>query len=50
MFWQRRTGQTLTDEDARQIVANVSGFFDRLQSWSRSPRSRASSANERHGR
>jgi hypothetical protein len=32
--WQPRTGRNLTDEDARQIVENVSGFFKILTEWS----------------
>ena len=33
--WQPRVGRDLTDEDARQIVHNVTGFFDVLADWSR---------------
>jgi hypothetical protein len=33
--WQPRIGRNLTDEDARQIVENVSGFFKILRDWSR---------------
>lgn len=33
--WQPRVGHDLTDEDARQIVHNVTGFFDVLADWSR---------------
>ena len=33
--WQPRLGRDLTDEDARQIVHNVTGFFDVLADWSR---------------
>jgi hypothetical protein len=33
--WQSRIGRNLTDEDVRQIVENVSGFFKILRDWSR---------------
>ena len=33
--WQPRTGRDLTNEDARQIAENVTGFFFILAEWSR---------------
>lgn len=33
--WQPRTGRDLTNEDARQIAENVTGFFSILAEWSR---------------
>jgi hypothetical protein len=33
--WQPRIGRDLTDEDARQIMHNVTGFFGVLAEWSR---------------
>lgn len=33
-IWQPRVGCDLTDEDARQIAANVTGFFTLLAEWS----------------
>jgi hypothetical protein len=33
--WQPRLGHGLSSEDARQIAANVSGFFSVLAEWSR---------------
>ena len=33
--WQPRIGRDLTDEDARQIMCNVTGFFGVLAEWSR---------------
>ena len=33
--WQPRIGRDLTDEDARQIAENVTGFFSILAEWSR---------------
>lgn len=34
-IWQPRVGRDLTDEDARQIMHNVTGFFGVLAEWSR---------------
>jgi len=34
-IWQPRLGRKLTDEDARQIMHNVTGFFGVLAEWSR---------------
>ena len=36
--WQPRLGRDLTDEDARQIIHNVTGFFGVLAEWSRAER------------
>ena len=33
--WQPRFRRKLTDEDARQIAENVTGFFSILAEWSR---------------
>ena len=33
--WQSRIRRDLTDEDARQIAENVTGFFAVLAEWSR---------------
>ena len=35
--WQPRLGRDLSPEDARQIAANVTGFFSVLAEWSRMP-------------
>lgn len=32
-FWQQRTAGEVTDEDVRQIIENVTGFFSILQEW-----------------
>ncbi len=37
-FWQERTSRDLEDEDAREIVSNVNGFFDLLVKWNRGTR------------
>ena len=36
--WQPRIRRDLTDEDARQIMHNVTGFFGVLAEWSRTER------------
>jgi hypothetical protein len=37
-IWQPRLGRDITDEDARQIMHNVTGFFGVLAEWSRTER------------
>ena len=32
-FWQKRTSRPLTDEDAREIIENITGFFKILIEW-----------------
>jgi hypothetical protein len=34
-IWQSRLGRDLTDEDARQFVHNITGFFGVLAEWAR---------------
>jgi hypothetical protein len=33
--WRPRIGRVLTDEDARQVAENITGFFAILAEWSR---------------
>jgi hypothetical protein len=35
IFWCEHTGQDFSQEDARQMVANVAGFFNVLAEWER---------------
>lgn len=37
-FWQKRSSSTITDEDARTIIENLSGFFEVLSRWEESQR------------
>jgi hypothetical protein len=37
-FWQPRTTRSLGHEDAREIVENLTGFFQLLQEWERADR------------
>ena len=39
--WQPRLGRDLGDEDARQIMRNVTGFFGVLAEWARAERREA---------
>lgn len=40
-FWQQRTSQHLTQEDARQIVENATSFLRVLIQWDAGDRRRA---------
>jgi len=40
-FWSKRTGRTFSREDAREMIANVSGFFRVLDEWDRKARQEA---------
>ncbi len=40
--WQPRAGGRLTDDDAREITANVAGFFRLLSEWDQDARREAS--------
>ena len=42
-FWEKRTGKDLSREDAREMVVNVSGFFQVLAEWDRKARMEACS-------
>jgi len=39
--WQPRLGRDLGDEDARQIMQNITGFFGVLTEWARAERREA---------
>ena len=43
-IWQPRFGRDLTDEDARQIMHNVTGFFGVLTEWGRAEKVSAAAA------
>lgn len=42
-FWGKRTEKDLSREDAREMVANVAGFFQVLAEWDRKARLEACS-------
>jgi hypothetical protein len=37
-FWGKRTGKSFSREEAREMVANISGFFQVLAEWDRKAR------------
>jgi hypothetical protein len=37
-LWQPRTSRPLTEEDARELAENMSGFFRLLAEWDRESR------------
>jgi hypothetical protein len=47
-LWQTRTPRVLTEEDAREMIANASGVFSLLAEWERIAR-RNTSADGRTG-
>lgn len=48
-FWAPRIGSELNGEDARQIIANATGFFSVLAEWSSAERA-AANDNEMEAR
>lgn len=32
-FWSQKTGRQISEEDAREMNANISGFFAVLREW-----------------
>ena len=47
--WEPRLGRALTEEDARQILENVVGFFRVLHDWDREARgARSEAGNAEH--
>jgi hypothetical protein len=46
-LWQRRLERDLTRENAREIVENVTGFFNILAEWSQAEMSRSANDNVR---
>ena len=45
-FWQTRTSHTLTREDAREMVENITGFFRILREWEVADEPAATQRNE----
>ena len=44
--WQSRTSHRLTNEDAREITENITGFFAILAEWSHPERHADAAADE----
>ena len=51
-IWQPLSDETLTEEDAREIIQNITGFFDTLARWDResSHRQKICQSNEESDR
>lgn len=57
-FWQVRTGEHVSDQDAREAVGNVAALFDLLAGWDtrspdsedEDPRSKAASTDRTEAR
>ncbi len=45
-FWSKRTGKTFSREDAREMIANISGFFRVLAEWDRKARMEEAAESE----
>lgn len=45
-FWQARIKKPLSDEDAREIIENITGFFKILIEWDEKAKNRVSSSNK----
>lgn len=46
-FWQARAQKSLSDEDAREIIENITGFFKVLKEWQEKEKNRTSSSGEK---
>ena len=44
-FWGERSGRTFSREDAREMIANISGFFRILDEWDRKARMEAAASS-----
>jgi DNA-binding transcriptional regulator GbsR (MarR family) len=45
-FWQARAQKTLSDEDVRQIIENMTGFFKILEEWKEKENDRTGCSDE----
>ena len=43
-FWQARAQKKLSDEDAREIIENITGFFKILNEWKEKENDQAGSS------
>lgn len=48
-FWGERTGRTFSREDAREMIANISGFFRVLDEWNRKARLETAAESSEEG-
>ncbi len=42
-FWQARTGEPISDEDAWEMIENITGFFKVLIEWDEKDRNQTKS-------
>jgi len=47
--WQPHSEKKLTEEDARQIIQNLTGFFETLARWDRESNAGQDEVNNRDG-
>ena len=45
-FWQARTQKPFPDEDAREMIENITCFFKVLIEWDKKAKDRESSSNK----
>jgi hypothetical protein len=45
-FWQARTGKPISDEDAREIIENITGFFKILIEWDEKSKNQTKSSGK----
>ena len=45
-FWQARTRKPLSDEDAREMIENITGFFKILIEWDEKEKDQTNSSGE----
>jgi hypothetical protein len=45
-FWRRRAGKVISQEEARQIIENMTGFFHVLSQWEAAERHSMKSSAE----
>ena len=46
-FWGERSGRVFSREDAREMIANISGFFRVLDEWDRKAREEESAESSK---
>ena len=47
LFWSTRTGKVISPTVAKEMISNVSGFFQVLQEWDEIDRKKPGSAGEK---
>lgn len=47
-FWSRRAGRELSNEESRQVIENMTGFFRVLSEWEAAERCPTTRSDEPH--